>query len=107
MKSENITGVQHIGIPTNDMEKTLEFYHALGFETAFETINEEAGEKVVFLRCKNLVVEAYENHQAVGKDGAVDHIALDVLGSKHTDRMNTNIRFGHRRGVFLGENAGI
>ena len=79
MKSENITGVQHIGIPTNDMEKTLEFYHALGFETAFETINEEAGEKVVFLRCKNLVVEAYENHQAVGKDGAVDHIALDVL----------------------------
>ena len=79
MKSENITGVQHIGIPTNDMEKTLEFYHALGFETAFETINEDAGEKVVFLRCKNLVVEAYENHQAVGKDGAVDHIALDVL----------------------------
>ena len=79
MKSENITGVQHIGIPTNDMEKTMVFYHALGFETAFETINEEAGEKVVFLRCKNLVVETYENHQAVGKDGAVDHIALDVL----------------------------
>ena len=25
------TGVQHIGIPTNDINKTIEFYHALGF----------------------------------------------------------------------------
>ena len=23
------TGVQHIGIPTNDIEKTVEFYHKL------------------------------------------------------------------------------
>ena len=23
------TGVQHIGIPTNDINKTIEFYHAL------------------------------------------------------------------------------
>lgn len=34
------TGVQHIGIPTNDIGKTVEFYHKLGFETAFETVNE-------------------------------------------------------------------
>lgn len=81
MNSENITGLQHVGIPTNDMEKTLEFYHALGFKTAFETVNEtpKGKERVVFLKCKNLVVEAYENHQAVGKAGAIDHIALDVL----------------------------
>ena len=26
-----VTGLQHIGIPTNDMEKTLEFYLSLGF----------------------------------------------------------------------------
>ena len=31
------TGVQHIGIPTNDIDKTVDFYHKLGFETAFET----------------------------------------------------------------------
>ena len=36
------TGVQHIGIPTNDIDKTVDFYHKLGFETAFETVNEEA-----------------------------------------------------------------
>ena len=33
------TGVQHIGIPTDDIEKTIEFYHALGFETDLRTIN--------------------------------------------------------------------
>ena len=38
------TGVQHIGIPTNDIGKTVEFYHKLGFETAFETVNESKRE---------------------------------------------------------------
>ena len=59
------TGVQHIGIPTNDIDKTVEFYHKLGFETAFETVNEEANEKVVFLKLGTLVVETYENHVAL------------------------------------------
>ena len=41
---EFATGVQHVGIPTKDMEATVNFYHRLGFETAFETINEAANE---------------------------------------------------------------
>lgn len=49
------TGVQHVGIPTNDIGKTVEFYHKLGFETAFKTVNEEANEKVVFLKLGTLV----------------------------------------------------
>lgn len=44
MAAQYITGLQHIGIPTNDIEKTTAFYHELGFETAFETVNEAAGE---------------------------------------------------------------
>ena len=42
------TGVQHIGIPTNDINKTIEFYHALGFETALRTVN--GTEEVTFLQ---------------------------------------------------------
>ncbi len=72
------TGVQHIGIPTNDIDKTVEFYHKLGFETAFETVNEEANEKVVFLKLGTLVVETYENHAAKMEHGAINHVALDV-----------------------------
>ena len=71
------TGVQHIGIPTNDIDKTVEFYHKLGFETAFETVNKEADEKVVFLKLGTLVVETYENHAAVLQAGAIDHVALN------------------------------
>ena len=72
------TGIQHIGIPTNDIEKTIEFYKKLGFETALQTINEEAGEKVAFLKLKTLVIETYENKQAKLTSGAIDNIAINV-----------------------------
>jgi lactoylglutathione lyase len=74
----NITGIQHIGIPTKDMQKTLDFYNGLGFETVFETLNPASNEKVAFLRLKNLVIETYES-AASGKPGAIDHVCLDVL----------------------------
>ena len=75
---EQLNGVQHIGIPTNDIEKTIEFYQKLGFEIAFQTVNEEANEKVVFLKLHTLVIETYENKAAVMQSGAIDHIAIDV-----------------------------
>ena len=70
------TGVQHIGIPTNDINKTIEFYHALGFETALRTVN-GTGE-VTFLQLHNLIIETYQNHQAKMEYGAIEHIAIDV-----------------------------
>lgn len=75
---EQLNGVQHIGIPTNDIEKTIEFYQKLGFEIAFQTVNEEANEKVAFLKLNTLVIETYENKAAVMRSGAIDHIAIDV-----------------------------
>ncbi len=75
---EQLNGVQHIGIPTNDIENTIEFYQKLGFEIAFRTVNEEANEKVVFLKLHTLVIETYENKAAVMQSGAIDHIAIDV-----------------------------
>ena len=72
------TGIQHIGIPTNDIEKTIAFYQKLGFEIAFQTINEEAKEKVAFLKLGTLVVETYENKVAKMKNGAIDHVAINV-----------------------------
>ncbi len=75
---EQLNGVQHIGIPTNDIENTIEFYQKLGFEIAFQTVNEEANEKVVFLKLHTLVIETYENKAAVMQSGAIDHISIDV-----------------------------
>lgn len=73
-----MNGVQHIGIPTNDIEATIEFYEKLGFEIAFRTVNEEANEKVAFLKLYSLVIETYENGNAKLETGAIDHVAIDV-----------------------------
>lgn len=72
-----LSGIQHVGIPTDDLNKTIAFYKKLGFEPALETVNEAAKERVAFLKLGNLMIETYENHCAVGKAGAVDHMALD------------------------------
>ncbi|MDO4522105.1 MAG: VOC family protein [Eubacteriales bacterium] len=72
----HLNGLQHIGIPTDRMEETLEFYEKLGFDRAFETLNN--GDKVVFLRLNDLVIETYESKEAKNAYGAIEHIALDV-----------------------------
>lgn len=79
MKNEyGIVGVAHIGLPTNDLKKTIEFYKSLGFEVILETYNEKAKEKVAFLQIQNYSIESFENGQAVMADGAYQHVALDV-----------------------------
>ena len=70
------TGLQHIGVPTNDIDKTIAFYTALGFEVAHRADN--GAEPVAFLRLGDLMIETYQNGRAAGTAGAVDHIALNV-----------------------------
>jgi catechol 2,3-dioxygenase-like lactoylglutathione lyase family enzyme len=70
------TGLQHIGLPTDDMEKTIRFYEALGFEVAYRTNNK--GEEVAFLQLGDLTIETYQNFRAAGLDGAWDHVAINV-----------------------------
>ena len=43
-----------------------------------QTVNEEANEKVAFLKLNNLVIETYENKAAKMESGAIDHVAIDV-----------------------------
>lgn len=70
------TGIQHIGIPTNDIEETIQFYERLGFHVALATKNNDV--TVAFLQLHNLVIETYENKLATMQSGAIDHIALNV-----------------------------
>ena len=71
-----VTGYQHVGIPTNDMEATIAFYTALGFQIKYETENNG---RVVFFEHGEILIETYEKGgQATGKRGAIDHIALAV-----------------------------
>ena len=83
------TGLQHVGIPTNDIEKTIAFYEALGFELVHRKDNN--GEDVAFLKMGDLVIETYQNGKAAGTDGAVDHIALNVTDVEEARRITDGL----------------
>lgn len=74
--SDYAAGIQHVGIPTKDMEATLLFYSELGFEVAFSTKID--GNAVNFLKLQDLVIETYECDTPAMAYGAVDHIAITV-----------------------------
>lgn len=73
---EHVTGLQHIGLPTKNMDLTLKFYRELGFEEVFSILNGER--RVVFIRQKGIVVEVYEQNNTAEIPGAIDHLALNV-----------------------------
>lgn len=73
---KHVTGIQHLGLPTKDMDATLAFYQKIGFEIALDTKN--GNDRVVFLKQKNLVIETYESEEAAGIHGAIDHVCIDV-----------------------------
>lgn len=85
----NLKGLQHIGIPTNDMDATVEFYEKIGFEIAHEA--KDGDVRVVFLKLGSLMLETYENNAAVLKDGAVDHIAFDVADIEEAYKFITGL----------------
>ena len=70
------TGLQHIGIPVSDLERSIGFYEKLGFELALKTENE--GVLVTFLKLGDLCLELYQNGQASRRFGAIDHFAINV-----------------------------
>lgn len=75
MLTQYVDGYQHIGIPTDDIEKTKAFYMGLGFSLKWETVYE--GNPVAFLEHGPIIIETYEkNEGASNVIGAIDHIAL-------------------------------
>ena len=84
------TGLQHVGIPTNDIAKTIAFYEALGFRIVHRKDNR--GEDVAFRKTGDLVLETYQNHTAVGISGAIDHIALNVTDVEEARRIADKLK---------------
>lgn len=68
----NTTGIQHLGLPTENLEATLDFYHGLGFETVW------TNGSVAFLRLGTLTIETFKRDVAAKCNGAIDHVALNV-----------------------------
>jgi catechol 2,3-dioxygenase-like lactoylglutathione lyase family enzyme len=83
----NLRGLQHIGLPVTNLERSKDFYAQLGFEEAMRTDLPRASEavQVAMMKHEGLTVELYQleqkERQAIAKrtDGHIDHIALDVM----------------------------
>ena len=78
MDTSKIKGIDHIGIPTKDIEATIAFYEKLGLKVSFRTKNPNNGHNVAFLTLNDLVIETYEAAEISGQNGAVDHFSLLV-----------------------------
>ncbi|MBM7624428.1 VOC family protein [Sporohalobacter salinus] len=86
--TENITGLQHIGLPVISLNKTITFYKKLGFKVQSKTkITRPEGKlDVAFLKQNDLVLECYQFNDPKllekirnRKNGHIDHIALNVV----------------------------
>ncbi len=76
MLTEYVDGYQHVGIPTDDIKKTEEFYLGLGFSLKYETRNN--GLPVKFFEYGNVLIETYEKEGGASNvRGAIDHVALN------------------------------
>ena len=75
MLTNYVEGYQHIGIPTDDIKKTSEFYLGLGFKLKWETVY--GGHPVKFFEHGNILIETYEKDGgASNATGAIDHVCL-------------------------------
>ena len=69
-------GIQHVGIPTTDLEGTIDYYKRLGFDVAGIFPNGES--RCAFMRFENLTLEIWTVDESAGVTGAINHFALDT-----------------------------
>ena len=76
-KAALFTGLSHIGLPTADVEQTVNFMSssAFGFSGASTAARES---HTVFMECGSCVMEIYYFADPAKANGAVDHVALNV-----------------------------
>jgi catechol 2,3-dioxygenase-like lactoylglutathione lyase family enzyme len=83
----NLQGLQHLGLPVTDLERSKAFYMNFGFTEAMRTdLHMENGPILVAMLQKDgLTIELYQlpaaerSEIAARKDGHIDHIALNVI----------------------------
>ena len=68
----------HVGIPTDDLKKTIAFWEKLGFKKQGQFDTDDQGHQVVFMKAGHLMLEIWDSDGAVHKTGAINHISLNV-----------------------------
>lgn len=68
----------HVGIPTDDMAKTIKFWEQLGFKEIGNFDTDDQGHEVTFLQSGHLILEIWDSDGAVHTTGAINHISLNT-----------------------------
>jgi len=84
---DNLQGLQHLGLPVTNLERSKAFYMQLGFTEAMRMDIQPKSEtiRVAMMEHTNFTIELYElgleerREIAVRSDGHIDHVALNVL----------------------------
>ncbi len=93
-----LNGLQHIGIPTEKFNSSVEFYKTLGFELVQTEQNGES--RVACLKLGHFVLEIWEESPSYQK-GAIHHFAIDTdkieeafnfIKTIHVDLIDNEIR---------------
>jgi catechol 2,3-dioxygenase-like lactoylglutathione lyase family enzyme len=82
----NFRGLQHMGIPVTNLEKSKAFYKELGFTPVMSAPfdNDNGTGQCCMVKCMDAIIELYqlpetELHDIEKRgDGRIDHIAFDV-----------------------------
>lgn len=85
---DNVTGLQHLGIPVVNLKESVEWYENIGFEKIHEktVVNSDGVIDVIvsFMELENFTIELYQLNSEETKEiksrshGHIDHIALNV-----------------------------
>ncbi|WP_130860252.1 VOC family protein [Gracilibacillus phocaeensis] len=77
MLTNQVSGLQHIGIPAYSLNESIAFYHELGFSVVYKKEKDSRHPNVAFVQLYDLIIELYEE-RAVLSDGSINHFALNV-----------------------------
>ncbi|MYV06336.1 VOC family protein [Furfurilactobacillus milii] len=68
-----IDDVQHVGIPTTDLSKSIAFWESLGFTKRGQFKNGDG--QVAFMTLNHLTIETWTADETPMKPGAINHIS--------------------------------
>ncbi|MDO4603514.1 MAG: VOC family protein, partial [Limosilactobacillus ingluviei] len=70
--------LQHVGMPTDDLPKTVAFWEKLGFKMTGNFDTDDQGNQVVFMSYAHLTLEIWTGDGAVHQTGAINHLSLNT-----------------------------
>ena len=81
---DEITGIQHVGIPSKDLAATITLYQSLGFDKIGPLPSDNGRKNCVFLKLGNLTIETWDNEPVPLTAGAINHISINTTNINKT-----------------------